>query len=103
MPIPNGKIGKAIIDKYIKIEEWENDYALCTAELRRISKYTGLNFDEVLNLPYSLYLLYRKDSWIDSWRKTEEGREFLKALWRLKQTKADTKKIREFQQRKETN
>lgn len=50
-----------------------------------------------------MYLLYRKESWIDSWEKTEEGREFLKTLWRLKQTKADTKKIREFQHRKEAN
>ncbi|MBS5927010.1 MAG: hypothetical protein KIC66_07980 [Clostridium sp.] len=101
--MPRGDIGKAILNKYIKFEEWENDYVLSTSELRRISKYTGLNFNEVLNLPYSLYLLYRKESWIDSWGKTEEGREFLKTLWRLKQTKADTRKIREFQHRKEAN
>ncbi|WP_404988168.1 hypothetical protein [Clostridium culturomicium] len=101
MPIPEGKIGKAIIDKYLKSEKWEESYILCTSELRRISKYSGLNFNEVLDLPYSLYLLYRKESWIDSWNRTDEGREFLKTLWRLQQTKADIKKIREFQQGKE--
>ncbi|ATD56234.1 hypothetical protein BTM21_03835 [Clostridium chauvoei] len=101
--MPKGKIGKAIINKYISNEEWEESYILCTGELRRISEYTKLNFNEILNLPYSLYLLYRKESWIDSWSKTEDGREFLKALWRLKQTKADIKKIREFQHRKEVN
>ncbi|MGL4730325.1 MAG: hypothetical protein ACRCW0_01920 [Clostridium sp.] len=100
MPIPEGKIGKAIIDKYVKVEKWQEHYILCTSELRRISKYTMLNFNEVLELPYSMYLLYRKESWIDSWNQTEEGKEFLKTLWRLQQTKADIKAIRQFQQRK---
>lgn len=56
-----------------------------------------MNFNDVLNLPYSLYLLYRKESWVDSWNRTEEGREFLKTLWRLNQTKADLKAVREHQ------
>lgn len=103
MPIPEGKIGKVIIDKYVKTEEWEDDYILCTSELRRISRYTRLNFNEILELPYSMYLLYRKESWIDSWNQTEEGREFLKTLWRLQQTKADIKAIRQFQHRREVN
>ena len=77
-------------------EEWEDSYSLCTSELRRISRFTGLNFNDVLDLPYSMYLLYKKESWIDSWMQTEDGREFLSTLWRLQQTKADTKKIREF-------
>lgn len=85
------------------MENWEEDYLLCTSELKRISRYSGLNFNEVLDLPYSIYLLYRKESWIDSWKSTEEGREFLKTLWRLQQTKADIKKIRDFQHRKEVN
>ncbi|MEG2412623.1 MAG: hypothetical protein RSA29_17695 [Clostridium sp.] len=101
--MPGGDIGKAIVDKYVKTEEWENDYILCTSELRRISKYTGMNFNEVLDLPYSMYLLYRKESWIDSWNRTEEGREFLKTLWKLQQTNADVSKIREFQHRKEVD
>jgi len=69
---------------------------MSTLEINRISKYSGLNFNEVLNLPYSMYLLLKKDSWVDSCGKTEEGRGFLKTLWRLQQTKADTNKIREF-------
>lgn len=71
-----------------------------TSELNRMSKYSGLNFNEVLNLPYSMYLLLSKDSWIDVCNNTESGREFLKTIWRLQQTKADTNKIREFQSRK---
>jgi hypothetical protein len=80
----------------MKVEEWEKDYFLKTSELRRISKYTGLNFKEVENLPLSDYLLYSHDSWIDSWNYSKEGREFLKTLWRLKQTEADEKAIKEF-------
>lgn len=86
--------------KYVDFEEWEEDFSLSTGELKRISRYTGMNFNEVLDSPYSMYLLYRKESWIDSWNKTEEGREFLKTLWRLTQTKADIKKVREFQNRR---
>lgn len=85
------------------MEEWEENYLLCNSEIKRISRYSGLNFNEVLDLPYSLYLLFRKDSWIDSLNRTEEGKEFLKTLWRLQQTKADTNKIREFQHRREVN
>ena len=46
-------------------------------------------------LPYRQYLLYRKDSWVKGLKESEDGREFLKALYRLNQTKADLKKIRE--------
>lgn len=80
----------------MKVEEWEKDYFLRTSELRRISRYTGLNFKEVENLPLSDYLLYSHDSWIDSWNHNKEGREFLKTLWRLKQTEADERAIKEF-------
>lgn len=96
-------MGKAILEKYVSFEEWEEEYFLCTNELRRISNYTGMNFNEVLDLPYSVYLLYKKESWIYAQYSNEEGRELLKTLWRLKQTKANTKKIRKFQHRKEAN
>lgn len=71
-----------------------------TSTLRRISVYTGLNFNEVENLPLHKYLLYSHDSWIASWNNTEEGREFLKTLWRLQQTKADEKAVRRFRERR---
>ena len=82
-------------------EEWEKTYSLSTSTLRRISLYTGLNFKEVQNLPLSEYLLYNRDSWIDSWNKGDKGRDFLKTLWRLQQTSSDDKAIRGYQQWKE--
>lgn len=73
---------------------------LSTAVLKRIRLYSGMSFLEILNLPYSFYLLMNKESWIDSWQSTESGREFLKTLWRLRQTSADITAIRNFEQRR---
>lgn len=82
------------------MEEWEHLFSLSTSEVKNISNYTGLNFTKVLNLGMSEYLLYKKESWIYNLKQTEEGREFLKTLWRLQQTKADTKAIRVFNERR---
>lgn len=68
--------------------------------MKAIQKYTGLNFLEIYNLPYVLYLLYRRDSWIFNNSQSEKGREFLKTIWRLNQTECDTKAIHEFQERR---
>lgn len=67
--------------------------------LRRIRNYSGLNFQEILDLPYSFYLLLNKESWIDSWRNAPEGPEFLKNLWRLQQTEADVQAVRRHERR----
>jgi hypothetical protein len=67
--------------------------------VKRISNYTGLNFNEVLNLNYGAYLLYRKESWIDVMNQSKKGKELLKNLWRYKQTDADEQKIKEFTER----
>lgn len=63
--------------------------------MRRISRYSGLNFQEILNLPYSYFLLLNRESWIESYMMAEGGSEILKTLWRLQQTEPDLKKVRE--------
>ena len=87
-----------IADKYFKSEEWEKTYTLKTGILRRIQRYSGLNFKEILDLPYSFFLLLNRESWIESWR-TPQGAEFLKDLWRLQQTKADLEAVRRHEGR----
>lgn len=67
--------------------------------MKAISNYTGLDFIQVKDLPLSLYLLYKKESFLNTLNQSEEGRELLKTLWRLTQTKADTTAIRKFQER----
>lgn len=88
------------MDKYFKGEEWEGMFDLATSELKLISKYTGLSFKEIMDLGVSEYLLYRKEAWIANLNKSEAGRELLKTLWRLKQTKPDTHAIQKFNSRK---
>lgn len=85
------------MEKYFPSEDWEEEYYLKTAVIRRIGQYAGLNFHEVVRLPYSYFLFLNRESWIDSYQSSKEGRETLKDLWRLRQTKADLAKIRKFQ------
>lgn len=78
------------------MEDWERTYNLKTSILRRISQYTGFNFKEILELPYSYFLLLNKESWIASYQSGEEGLKILKDLWRLQQTESDDKAIKDF-------
>lgn len=73
---------------------------MVSGELKAIADYTGLSINEVRNLPISLFLLYKKDAWIFNHSRTEKGKEFLQALWRLQQTNPDIEAIHRFQQRK---
>lgn len=100
MPIPPEKIFNAIYKKHYKVEKWAEKYNTITADYRRISKYTGLNFNEIDDLPFGKYLLYNRDSWIDSFAQSETGIEFLKDLWRLQQTESDDSAIEEFKERR---
>lgn len=98
IPLPDDpKIRSAIIEKYFETQEWEKDYQNSSAEIKAISDYTGISFGDVLELPVSLFLLYRKESWIYFNSKSENGKEFLKALWRLRQTNPDYEAIHKFQ------
>ena len=60
-----------------------------------------MNFQKLLELPYSYFRLLDRDSWIYSWMSTERGRKFLKDVWRLQQTEADLEAVHRFQKREE--
>ena len=66
---------------------------------RRISRYSGMSFNELVDVPYSYFLLLNKESWIDSYMQFEDGRELLKTLWRLKQTEPDLEAVHKYQNR----
>ena len=55
-----------------------------------------MTFKEVLELPYSYFLLLNKESWIASYQTSKEGLKLLKNLWRLQQTEADEEAIRNY-------
>lgn len=44
-------------------------------------------------------MILRKDSWVRNMSRSEEGREFLKALSRLNQTDADEDKIHKLKEK----
>lgn len=60
-----------------------------------VSQYTGLNMLEVEELDYFDYLQYRRDAFIYSLSKTEQGQEYLDNAYRLEQTEPDRKSLKE--------
>lgn len=60
-----------------------------------------MSFSEILDVPYSYFLLLNKESWIDSYMQFTDGRELLKNLWRLNQTEPDLNAVHGFQKRGE--
>lgn len=60
-----------------------------------VHEYTGLSFSEIDKLNLVDYLIYRRDAFIYSLNQTEKGREYLDNAYRLTQTKADRKALRE--------
>lgn len=59
-----------------------------------MADYTGLNFHEIGQLDYGVYLLWLRDAFIHSLDSTEEGREYLRNAWRIEQTEPDRAKLR---------
>lgn len=101
IPLPDDrKIRDAIVAKYFASDEWEGEYTLLSGELKAIADYTGLSIRQVINLPLSLFLLFKKDSWIANNLKSQQGRDFLKDLYRLQQTEADVDAIRKFNKKR---
>lgn len=60
-----------------------------------------MSIDMVVNLPISLFLLFRKNAWLHNQYSSEKGREMLKDFWRLMQTEPDIEAVRRFQKRGE--
>lgn len=60
-----------------------------------VSDYTGLNFNEVIELDCYTYRVLFKDAFVNELSKTEEGREQLETAYILTQTSPDREKLRE--------
>lgn len=61
--------------------------------IRLVIEYTGLNINEVLNLPCDMFKLSLKHATISKLSQTEEGRKYLEDCERLKRTSPDIKAI----------
>ncbi|EAV9864766.1 hypothetical protein FFD13_12040 [Listeria monocytogenes] len=97
IPIPDGDLGAAIIARHFDTEDWEKELDnSATSTEKAICDYSGLSFFDIKKLSYVDYLLYRRESWLYNLKKSEDGRKFLKDLWRYQQTNADTVAINDY-------
>ena len=59
-----------------------------------VSDYTGLNFNEVIELDCYTFKVLLRDAFISEMSHSEEGRDFLEQSWLLKQTEPDRDTLR---------
>ena len=56
--------------------------------------YSGMSYNEVLDLPVDIFGLMRKNYIVDNLMKTEEGIEYLQDCERLNNTKIDIQSLK---------
>ena len=66
-----------------------------------VAQYTLLDFEKIQRLNYVTFLQYRRDAFIQRYRETPEGREYLDNAWRMEQTKPDMEGLRKKLGKKE--
>ena len=65
-----------------------------TADLSLLAGYTGMGFDELMQLDCITFRKLLRDAFINKMSRTEEGREYLEDCWLIKQTEPDRAKLR---------
>lgn len=78
-----------------------HEYSTTSYWVHLVSDYTGLNFFEVWQMNYILYLTLRRDAFISWLSKSEAGQEYLDNAWRMEQVEPDRKALRAHFGRKE--
>ena len=61
-----------------------------------VADYTGLNFNEIMELDCITFKMLVRDAFVDMMSKTEEGRDYLEQCWILTQTDPDVERLREL-------
>lgn len=64
--------------------------------IRRVIKYSGLNYHQAIQLPCDLFLLMAKNDYIDELNQSEEGRQYLDKCRRLNTTEIDLEGVKEI-------
>lgn len=79
------------------VEGGEDDvhYHVSTSDIKMVCDYTGLNFNEAVELDCFTFKTVFKDAFIDKLSQSDEGREYLENCWIMTQTKPDREKLRE--------
>ena len=71
----------------------EGDMDIMSA-VKRVMDYSRLDYFSVLDLPCDVFQLMLKNSIVDEYRQTEEGRKYLEKCERLRQTTPDMDMLR---------
>ena len=79
------------------VQESEDNihYSVDTGDIKIVCDYTGLNFNEAVELDCFTFKTVFKDAFIDKLQQTEQGREYLENCWIITQTEPDREKLRE--------
>ena len=64
--------------------------------IKDVMDYGRMNFDEVMALPFDLFMLMRKHAFIDRMNQSEEGRQYLRDCKRLGQKSPEFEKLNRF-------
>lgn len=64
------------------------------SSIKDVIDYSGLDYEQVLDLPADVFLLMRKNKIIGELEKTEEGRKYLEDCKRFKVTECDTRSLK---------
>lgn len=75
-------------------EKYKPYLVVTTEDLKLMSDYTNMAFNELLELDCVTFKILFKDSYIYSLKKTKEGQEYLEDCWLLTQTTPDRKALR---------
>ena len=59
-----------------------------------VSAYTGLSFNEIQELSYYDYLVFRRDAFIHTLNQSDRGRQYLNEAWIFGQTEQDRSTMR---------
>ncbi|MBQ2527819.1 MAG: hypothetical protein II544_03610 [Spirochaetales bacterium] len=65
-----------------------------TNDLSLLSGYTGMSFNELIELDCITFRMLLRDAFIHKMSQTEEGREYLENCWIIRQTEPDRAKLR---------
>jgi hypothetical protein len=77
-----------------KREEKENQGIEFMEKVAYLNMKTRMSHTEIMNLPYAIFLSYLKHYQMFDLMSTEEGREYLEKVKRIKQTEPNFAKLR---------
>lgn len=65
-----------------------------TVDIKLVSDYTGINFNDVVELDCYTYKILLKDAFIHKLSETPDGQEYLETAWILQQSEPNRDALR---------